>query len=56
MKIHPLGIMVIVLWCAIAVISQNMVAAANEEALAAAEAEPEPEPEPEAAEGEEAGG
>lgn len=51
-KIHPFGILVIVLWCAMAVISQSIVAAQNEEALLAAEAEPEPEPEPAPEEGE----
>lgn len=54
-KIHPFGIMIIVVLCSIAVISQNMVAAQNEEALLAAESAPEPEPEPEPPAAEEGG-
>lgn len=42
-KLHPLAIVVIVIWCAMAVISQNEIAMQNEAAAQAPEAEGAPE-------------
>lgn len=47
-RIHPLGVIIIVIWCAIAVISQNMAAAQNE-ATSAKKPEQQVQPKPEQA-------